>query len=478
MVQPLPSNSDNNELAKQAGVQQGLDNGSSNSGSMQSASADGDANLANGNNNQFNKVDQQTVIIFPPFSKPEVVKPNTSSQEASQVKSIFFVTSAILTSVSLLSAATFFYSQVGFKLNIGESQMEECNTANQSKGSKIVITSFNFNQGSDNLLLKERLFDALDRHSWNNIEICSTEKIVSTSREAKKIGSQFNAEVVIWGRPDREYLEISVEATNIDVHNFKTLFVPLNNSLKSNFKTQNWANLVPVMVAFHFSEIYSSKKQISKAQEILWETLKIAEQEVDKKLEDYGSFLGKAYFYLGLLIETPIPKGCDQGSRNECLKALQAYKKASNLAKMNNAFLKEAVLYERLENFDEAIEVYTKLLNSKPNATVVKYALNNRALVHIKKDEPEKALPDIEAICQASPEDIDCLRWLGRTQLQAGKISEAEETYKKLENYLIVNNNPTTAEGDYLQSEILKDLQEIYQKNPASKLDTFLLMFE
>ncbi|MBD1938115.1 tetratricopeptide repeat protein [Microcoleus sp. FACHB-68] len=480
MVQPLPSNSDNDELAKQAGVQQGLDNGSSNSGSMQGASADGDANLANGNNNQFNKVEQQTVIIFPP-SQPEVVKPNPSSQKASQVQHIYLVSSAILASFILLSGTTFFYPLFAFRLN-GESQMKECTTAKHSNLIKVILADLASSQTSPQLFLKENLLDALQRQNRKDLEICSIEQGVLTYQEAKKIGENLNADIVIWADQNTSYFKISLVAIKINVdlpNELCEFWVPLNSNWNSKSNNQNWTNLFSVMIAVHLSAIYNSKEQLTQARQVLRETLQNARKNIDKTGDEYQKKLGEAYFFLGLLIDQATTYKCDKGTYNDCLEALGAFKDASDFYnKFSEPLFNQIDLYIRLGELDEAINVYTKILENNFDKEINREALNGRAKTYAEKGEFELALRDLDVLCKDFPGDINCLRFLGKTQLQAGKLTEAEITYGKIQRFLEKDKNIQTETGEPLKNELLNDLQAISKQKPDLKINRISAMIE
>ncbi|MFB2768543.1 trypsin-like peptidase domain-containing protein [Pelatocladus sp. BLCC-F211] len=343
------------------------------------------------------------------------------------------------------------------------------------KQKKLVIGVADFDNigevPTNGLFTEERLLERLEKQKLPNVEVCPISKKVSQSRDAHELGKNLKAAVIIWGRVDSSTLEVFLKVENLEVRHLTSLSENLVDALKPESQTQYWPERVAVMTAYVLSEIYKAKGKIPEARKILETALENAKlNRLNENNERNAKVLSIAYLFLGMLIEKTIDPNC-QATWKDCQKAIQAYKRASDLnEKQYEALVNLGFLHERLQEPQEALKAYTRIINSEPESPSAVEARKYRADIYLNQGKAAAAAQELQIVCQLEPEDPMNYHFLGLAQLEAGQIAAAEQTYRKVKLSLDKDN----------QAEVFDQLRTLAKKRPdlANVIKTIMTIMQ
>ncbi|MEP0883516.1 caspase family protein [Trichocoleus sp. ST-U3] len=370
----------------------------------------------------------------------------------------------VLASIVLLAigAGIFFLTQKNPIIQL----TDKCEFMSQKSNTlKIAIANFyNANPEPNNSLLTEkRLLDRLKAEKPDNVEVCLANETVSTSTEAQILGKKLEATIIIWGRRDVSSFDIYLKGINYEQRYLARLSVPAMDALDYGLQTQDWPGLITVMAAFGLSQNYYFNNQFVEARQVLADALKMAElRDLSKRNKHNAQVLAQAYFFLGVMFSAGTDPNCEK-ALNDCMKAVEAYRKASNLdEKLYQALLNQGLLYKQLKQLDEAVEAFSQVINSDSKSPAAVEALVYRSDILIEQGKIKAAIKDLEIVCQQEPENLEYRHFLGLAQLQAGQTLEAKQTYQYVKRYL-------DSEKD-LKTEIIDDLNSIAEQEKTPEL--------
>jgi len=348
-----------------------------------------------------------------------------------------------------------------------------CSDSTAQKKNLIVIAKFKSNDNKlDEVIpfLQDKLLDGFRNLKIQEVVICSIDRSVSNENEARSLGKKLRASIVIWGLQSRQAIEVNVTTLKIQVAYLHFQRIPMTDA--QNFeKIKDLPQVVYVMTAFALSEIYNrqEKPQLEEARKTLRNAIVLTRlTNPDLKNNKYvAQKLGLAYFFLGQLY-SPLEGDCFK-VRQDCIEAATAFKQAATLnQEITQAFIEEGILQERLGNSSEAIRAYTQLIEINPESEQGLIARAYRADIYLNQGNAEKAIKDLKFICQRQPNNYKWLSYLGISQLQAGDIEEARNTYRQVKRAL--------GQDKTAKTEVINDLNSLAQKQPNLLLKISLII--
>lgn len=122
------------------------------------------------------------------------------------------------------------------------------------------------------------------------------------------------------------------------------------------------------------------------------------------------------------------------------------------------ANLMGAVLF-RQGQMDGAIASYSEAIRRKPDYIS---ALKNRGLAYVMTRQYDKALPDLQQVLEAVPQDAHVFGMIGRTHLELGNVDTAIEFLQKAEavfpqsSLILSDHSEALAKKGFMQSAISK----------------------
>ncbi|MEG4988499.1 hypothetical protein QUB08_22345 [Microcoleus sp. BR0-C5] len=459
MVQPSPSNLDDQQLPQEIGVCQELNTGSSNEGTMQGASAGRDSNQIHGDNNTIIQnvftLNEELTKPWGVFKKSSAVSVESTKEKVSGIWQHLKVMTS-LGFIFLLGTTTFFGSQIRDSIGLGQSS---CFNLARKEG-KLAIAVANFSSlgqnKTNNLFTETRLKERLEAQMIPNVTVCPIKQSVSSRDRAKILGNNLGAAIIIWGRLDTSALEVYVTTVKIDVRSLRYLPIPTANASDSELQTKNLPGLVNVMTAFAISQIYKSDGRILDGRNTLETALmKVEQMPINLDNQTTVDFLAGAYYFLGQMYNPTKDWQCYE-RKKDCYQALRAYNKAAEIDHNNYEYLvSQGLLYERLKNLDEAVKIYTQIIEVAPESPSGLEVRPYRADIYLKQSRAREAVEDLKFLCQRRMGDPECFHNLGLAQLQANQIIAAQKTYQDIKSFL--SNNAEKA-------EIINDLESLAQR--------------
>jgi tetratricopeptide (TPR) repeat protein len=363
---------------------------------------------------------------------------------------------AALIFASTLGTLVVFFPQITEKLGIVKPSCFEL----ASKEKKIIIAIAKF-QDSDHYanrapFIEERLLDRIEERKQPDVVTCQLNETVSTQSQAKDSGEKIGATVIVWGRHNQLALEIYVTTIETPVKYLTSLQIPATDAQSFETQIKDLPQIVNVMVAFALREIYRSKNHYQESREVLDTALFVAEQsKLNLSSRRVMDLLSLAYFFSG---QSYLPSDWDcSKARQDCLTSLNAYRKSESLNKeFYLAIIEQGILQERLANPNEALKIYTKLIEITPKSEIGLQAVRYRGSIYLEKNAG-KAVEDFQFLCQQKP-DLVCFKYLGQAQLLAGQVEQSKSTYQEVRKYLNEDKNT--------KHEILDELNALAKQRP------------
>jgi Flp pilus assembly protein TadD len=348
-----------------------------------------------------------------------------------------------------------------------------CSDSIAPKKNLIVIAKFKSNDNKlDEVIpfFQDKLLDGFRNIEKPDVVICSIDRSVSNENEARSLGKKLRAAIVIWGLQSRQALEVNVTTLKIQVGYLYYLRIPMTDAQDFE-KIKDLPQVVYVMTAFALSEIYNrqEKPQLEEARKTLRNAIVLTRlTNPDLKSNKYvAQKLGLSYFFLGQLY-SPLDGDCLK-AREDCIEAATAFNQAATLnQEITQAFIEEGILQERLGNSSEAIRAYTQLIQINPESKEGLKARAYRGNIYLIQVNTEKAIEDFKFICQREPNNYKWLSYLGISQLQAGDIEEARNTYRQVKRVL--------GQDKTAKNEVINDLNSLAQNQPNLLLKISLII--
>ncbi len=373
---------------------------------------------------------------------------------------------ASLLGVFGLGAIALSIPQVRDQLGLGESACFREAEKNQEKAIGLAQFSNESSSNPTNPQLKENISERFKALSLPNVKVCYISDPIAQLDKAEEESARLNASVIIWGRRAGTSLNVYVTSVKVKTLPLSKLPSPTDKSVDFEVQTKDWADLVPVMAAFKLSSIYKAEKRPQDAINILQSVLGQIEL---RKLDLHNSItkekVSTAYYELGKLY-VPVRDQANCPNPEKCEIAISAYQKAIEKNETNyEALNDQGLLYTALGQLNEAEQAFNKVTNNSiekrltTQTGTAQIAIFNRARMYLKQGKMQKAILDLQQFLRQNPREINALRLLGLTQLQAAKTEDAKQTYIRIKQYL--GNQKTE------QSRVIDDLEALAQKKPA-----------
>jgi tetratricopeptide (TPR) repeat protein len=364
--------------------------------------------------------------------------------------------------IATLGASTLLIPQVRDRLGLGEAA---CFREAERKGEKAIVVTEFYNEPGTPIIssrLRKKIVDRLRTQGFSKVRVCLTAESVSLQDEARALGKRHNAAIVVWGSRGGTTFDVYVTSVDLNTRYLTNLSLAASNPSDFGVETEDWAQLVTLMTAFHLSQIYKelesnlpeSFETLSKAVEVT----RLMRSDLNLRDQNTTNVLSGAYYFLGHLYRSLAGKDCSK-SREACLKALNEYQQAFSLDKtLDQAIINQGRIQEQLGNLPQAIAVWTQLIIRAPESDSALEVRQYIADVYIRQGKFDAAIADLKFVSSRQPNNIDCLRLLGIAQVQARQTSSAQSTYRQL----IQNLSQDRA----TQIEVIDDLKALASRKP------------
>ncbi|MCU0566088.1 MAG: CHAT domain-containing protein [Oculatellaceae cyanobacterium Prado106] len=318
--------------------------------------------------------------------------------------------------------------------------------------------------------LQNQIFDALSKSIESDVNVCLAKTQVSNVDEAKRLGQQQGASIVVWGRMDALAIELKVTTVVRSVEHLTTLPPISQLDLQNPKQTPDILRALSIMTAFALSEIYQFDHQSHlEARRVLEDTLDLLEppNPDDQSKDAFTEIWAKAYYFLGLLYYPP-DEDCT-AHQQDCMNAISAFDKGTKMnPKPYASFIEQGLLLGQMKQWDEAVNVYSKLIKLDPESEEAINARANRAAIFVEQKKFQQADADLQIVCRYKT-NIFYWRWLslrGKLELLTGKTDRARETFQE------IKTNLKTDEGGYTKAlaEVQAELHRLSQEEPSLKV--------
>jgi len=343
--------------------------------------------------------------------------------------------------------------------NLGMRQLTCFEKAKQEGKLLVAIAPFQRDPSNQNTSssIENEIENQLEKTKFS-ISSCQTNELVKTESEARKLGNNLEAAVVIWGS-QLNPLTLKVKVTAVKIKTMTLFSLNVTGKDESDFNNQliELPTLVNVMTGYALNEI---NKHNPDARNAFESTLKYAiARDIDLTNRNNREILSKGYFALGFSY-MPDQTNCLEDKIN-CEKAIDSFESAT---KFNPDELSQDVYWTRgrlqisLKKYKAAIQTYTDLIRIYPNWEYILEARKLRANLFMKQKDFKQAVTDFRILCDKSPTDHELLHKLGQAQLQAvDQLPEAQRTYHRVKE-LLESDDPA-------MSEIVNDLKLLAQSH-------------
>jgi len=308
----------------------------------------------------------------------------------------------------------------------------------------------------------ENLISTRLENSQPSISFCTTDAPIKTEGEARKLGNELGAAIIIWGsQPNPSMLMVGVTTIKVKVGDLRSLPSPINAKDEHDFNNQlsDLPTLISIMTAYALNKINKNDPNTRSAFE---DTLSYArDRRIDFITNQNNKLvLSKGYYWLGLSY-MPSTGNCTK-DKESCIKSIKSYETAttinpSNYPEMIQAYRLRAANQVSLGQFSAAIQTHTELIKIDPDSEDALEARGYRANLFVKQKNFKQASTDFEFLYEKNHNNYELLHKLGEAQLQAGQPIEARSTYNHVKK-LIGKDKQTI-------SEIITDLELLAQQN-------------
>lgn len=332
-----------------------------------------------------------------------------------------------------------------------------CLPAVNARGPRVVIADFEEASPQYASLIENRLFDALTEDLDGSRTICRLRQAVGTRQEARTLGQQTQAVLVIWGRSDVVFdvhLELANSRSNAwDVPGRNLPPLPSDELADFEFAVRE-PDRLSFLTDIVLSQVLYLDNKTASARQLLGEALERAEaQDLG---QNNARDLGEAYLLLGYMVDPYA-----NPTQADLQQALAAYSRSLELnPDLHAAALNRGKAYEALGELDLAIADYDTLIAAR--GQLAADAAVNRAYLQTDRSAAERdfalaiqldpllghwhrgvarqdlwddlagAVEDFAAAVKLGPQDDFYYESLGEAQLLAGQDAAARETYRDL----------------------------------------------
>jgi tetratricopeptide (TPR) repeat protein len=244
---------------------------------------------------------------------------------------------------------------------------------------------------------------------------------IRTHNEARDIGREYNAEIVVWGTITMPGIipNITIVRQNSDS---LVIIKPNTSLLKETLTHAALANIsdirlppltdeITILVSFVTGLKYYKEGQYSKALDYF-----------TKSIPKYNSeYLNNAYvyFYIG---------NCNSFIK-EYERAISDYTKALEInPKLAEVYYNRGATYSRKQEYDKAISDYTKSLEINPKLAE---AYGNRGATYFHKQEYDKAIADYTKALEINPKLTKTYSYRGIAYFRKQEYEKAIADYTK-----------------------------------------------
>ena len=330
----------------------------------------------------------------------------------------------------------------------------------------ILVTSFEDNNPTDRLSIQiyERLEDLVG--GYNDVEVERLSRQFPTvDKEARAIGEQQDASIVIWG----SYDEVGEQLVETNA-NFTLIQPPPDDQVVIDYSDKSRGD-APFQVEELEQVSFSFRNQIAAETNYLtlftlglvdyfeddldqsiasFDRALEAVKELEDKPELYPSYYykGNAYLYLenyeqaissynevvsidptvkGVLLNRGVALARLEGKEQEALQDINAF--IESYPDEIKGHLNQGLIYILLENYTSAIASFDRALKMEPNNDV---ALVNKGKALMRTGEEEEAIALFDEVIDANPQNAVALRSKAQVLEDQGLHSEALSVYEQV----------------------------------------------
>ena len=287
----------------------------------------------------------------------------------------------------------------------------------------ILIATFHLTAGTDDRDVHneirraiQAMIDELGDHNLR-VEVDPTRLPAEAQNQAKTLGEQYNAAMVIWGADTG--VRITVNYLNMKEPGLVSISETersqlANPSAYASFVTKDLPAQLTFLSLFAVGQSYYSEERYDEAAKVIERAVAPVTPDMDPP-----EGIANAYFRLGWLYQNPL---------NDIESALEAYNqaivfdetKAVYYYNRGTALLKDGA-------YDQAIEDYDRAVALDPTYA---YAYYNRGNAHLKSNQAERAIVDYEQAIELNPryaKAFNNLCWVGSLSGRAEEVLAACE---------------------------------------------------
>lgn len=323
---------------------------------------------------------------------------------------------AEMTALSIFALVTLGQGSLNFRSILEEITGFHC--LSDVKDFRVVITNF-----SEEPQFENDLANIMDLQSQGKFQICRYNKPIKLKDKIEKAGTDYEADLMVWGSRDGNKISLYLTAMNWEKLNQNPKALSVNDG------QEEAAFLAQIISA----EILFNRGETAAAQNSLYDALDIA--EVQNWVEANPSLLAEGYLELGLLYD---PNHVSE-SDADITRAIEEYSNAIKIVNesglgLEGAYLNRAQLYSDAGDYEKAAEDYTALIDMGSEQAGTLYFLRGQSYYYA--ESCTKSIPDLERVRDAPALETDFLpyviHYLGASHLLCGDLEAAEDTYQTM----------------------------------------------
>jgi|GEM_PF-2151048 len=358
-----------------------------------------------------------------------------------------------LSSLTLLTV-----SITGLKIPLVIEEISGLHCLNKiSNAPRIIIANFSASNPSP---FDNNLAIAMEMQVKDQLQICRYNRPVEFPDEAKKIGDQSQAMLVIWGNTSEEVVKVYWKAVNWEM---------LDERTEISLGQGQDEDDIALFIQMIGTEILFNQDQVAEAQKNIGAAVEAAEAvEADESralARTNPKLLASGYFLQGLLFDPNQLTKALQAA--DTPKAIRAYSQAIELdPDLDTAHQNRSLLYWMKQHDPEKAKNDCEALISKHSETYYIDACLICGQIYLEQKNYGQAIAKFEialqdaSVDEAHPDYPYLVHYLGQAYLLHGEALLAEQTYQRLHTL-----NPEDAEV------FINDLTEI-QNAPELPPDT------
>ncbi len=333
-----------------------------------------------------------------------------------------------------------------------------CDRAKEPNVRRAVIANF-YETSANEIAFEDRLRDEMRKKvQGENLQICQDSLVIQNSDQARQRAADIQADVLIWGRSDKQGVDVNIEVAGWDELSKVWTFQAGENDLQMS-ETSHFAFLTQYI----FNLFRYLNTQYAEAREDLESA--IAATEGQSWLQEPANRKDLAYPYYILALSYAVDQTIPDTIRYEA--ARKNYDRAiESDPDLVPAIFNRGQICMLLNDQECAMADFTSLIERKPRlsasflATVYtsraelqppdlaeqdlaeairldpEEGYPERAQARLDRGDLEGAVADYEASLKLMPDDPDLYHSLGQARLLDGDFEGAVKTYQDLLPYL------------------------------------------